>query len=127
MRDLGQCRNAEYYFAADPDSVVDANKDANYTKLRESLYSSAGFSKQLGPDERNGNPVSKVIGFPNKTVYGYGGPTSIAHVYNRVGASEFGKTAGYGGGATENVDIVRRDNVRLNDYTKNISQSIFSP
>ena len=79
-------RNCEYQFVADPDSAAQANIGEHYTKLRDSLYSSGGFFKSKGPQERSNNPVSKVIDYPNKSVYGFGGPTGISSAYSRVGA-----------------------------------------
>ena len=116
MRDNGPTRNAEYYFNAEThqDSQLSPER---YTSLRDSLYSSAGFSKNIGPKARNSNLVSSVINYPNRSMYGFGGVTPMSGVYSRVADNPWLSAAA----ERDSVTIIPQTNVRLNDYTKNIS------
>lgn len=119
MRDQGQCRNAEYHFVPKTDQY--GSSMANTFNANKSVQSQVGktFMK-------------------NKDGYSFGGKTKFGNMYHHTSAytgfvdpagascasnKRFSKSIDEGTASIYN----REYNQKVNDYTKNISQEIFSP
>jgi hypothetical protein len=137
MRDMGMCRNAVYQ-VGEP-GAGDVELDSTYLAGQEFLASSANFNptgerwgyvKAHQGDRR----VQGVIEYPNQDIYAFGGKTKITSAMDEA-SIDLDQTATHG---LQYFDSVRPETAapkqvdkeyheHVNDYTKNISQGIFSP
>lgn len=119
MRDLGPCRNAEYYFS--PSSGLDVTGGMKNTF--QTINSSQSPGKTF---------------FKNKDGYSFGGKTKFGdmshHKNAYTGMVELNPSyyVSRDNKWSKSIDdskmrIHREYNQKVNDYTKNISQTIFSP
>ena len=122
MRDLGPCRNAEYYFA--PSGAFDETSGMRNTAQT--------MSQSQSPIK-----VGKTF-LKNRDGYSFGGKTRFGDLHHHknayTGMTELNpayyvsKNSKWSKSIDESALKVNREyNQKVNDYTKNISQSIFSP
>lgn len=135
MRDQGPCRNAEYYFAPSSD-LDDLSGYRNTMQSNSSWHTPDQMRKQYIKTKGN-KDIQEIIDYKNKGVYSYGGRSNIGSGFQHKNA--YDALAGYNPDFSQTFNkwtrsmdgssqiIEREYNQKVNDYTKNISQSIFSP
>lgn len=135
MRDQGPCRNAEYYFRP---STSDGREDGfSASGFATFSYQNPQHSRRQFVKSKGNKQVQDVLDHKNRGVYSYGGNTKIGARFHHKNANHalvdyeptFSRTANRW---TKSVDsskqpITKELHHRVNDYQKNISQSIFSP
>lgn len=134
MRDNGPCRNAEYYVQLDP-SQEDA--DGYNNTLRSQFEWSDPQKNRMGYVKGKGNKkIQNLIDYPNKDVYSFGGKTKMGASYHHKNAytgliepdSGFYRTTNKWTQSVDDGELIDKElHEKVNDYTKNISQPIFSP
>jgi hypothetical protein len=135
MRNLGPCRNAEYNFKP----TVDESHNGTFynTGMSRASHQTPQQARQQFIKARGNKNTQDVIDYKNRDVYSFGGKTKIKKKYHHINADEglheynpiFSKT---GSKWTQSVDrsqkvIYREYNQQVNDYSKNVSDNIFSP
>ena len=115
VRDNGPCRNAEYAFhQSRPDLGA---RTLSGDRLMRTWSTLRSGQQRAEPAK---NAVYSVVKSPNKSLYRFGGTTKIAAAV--APGSKQHQSEQLPGDNVGQVQIVR-----VNDYTKNISQTIFSP
>lgn len=135
MRDMGPCRNSEYNIG--PAMAMGSMTGFTNTMQSEnSVYSPQKTRDQFIKSKGN-RGIQSMIDYKNKAVYSYGGKTKIMDKKNgKIIKGSLGDyTSQYS--PTKNrwsksIDMVphtinREFNHRVNDYSKNVSQTIFCP
>jgi hypothetical protein len=134
MRDLGPCRNAEYYYTVDGDDDL-----SGYQNTMQS-FGSNQTPQQLRQQyikSKGNKSIQNIIDYKNKDVYRFGGHTQMGDISHNSDAQrkmseyerDYYKTTNNwaqsqdGGKQT----ITRDPHVKVNDYSKNFSQAIFNP
>lgn len=116
MRDQGQWRNAEYHFVPHNDQFDGSN----------TFHTSKSVQ----------SPVGKTF-MKNKDGYSFGGKTKLGNMYHHknayTGLADFNNASCMSNNkfwkstSWDPTKVYREYNQKVNDYTKNISQGIFSP
>lgn len=135
MRNLGPCRNAEYYFR--PPTEEGSMGTFSNTGMSFISYQNPQKSREQFVKNKGNTKIQSIIDHKNRDVYSFGGKTRIGQRYHHKNVEEalheydpmFSKT---GNKWTQSVDntqkiIYRNYNHRVNDYSKNVSDNIFSP
>lgn len=102
------------------------------------------FSSQMTPQDarkqyiktKGNSNIQNVIDYKNKSVYGYGGKTNITNRWNHQNSHHalvdyspgFHTTSKWNQSVDSAPRVIERDyNHKVNDYSKNVSQTIFTP
>ena len=135
MRDLGPCRNAEYYFKIEGDDD-DLSGYKNTMQSFQSIQNPQDQRKQFIKGKGN-KSIQNIIDYKNRDVYRFGGKTRIGSAHHHRDAqrnmSEYEQNFYQTNNKwTQSTDlrsntIVKDKHVQVNDYSKNVSQAIFNP
>lgn len=135
MRDQGPCRNAEYDFT--PSIDADGLSGLGNTAYSYTSWQSPQQARKQYIKGRGNKSVQGVLDYKNKGVYSYGGKTKIGgRLHHKKANSGFDDlnqnyldTMNKWSQSIDSASpTIERDyNQRVNDYSKNVSQTIFNP
>jgi hypothetical protein len=134
MRDNGPCRNAEYYVQYEPDG----SEVQSYQRTIESQHDWTDPQKNRSQfiKGQGNKKIQNLIDHPNRDVYSYGGKTKMGNAYHHKNSytgliepdSGFYRTTNKWTQSVDDGQVIQKEHhEKVNDYTKNISQTIFSP
>ena len=138
MRDQGLCRNAVYNIepVLEPQSN---NMDTFYSGKQEFLSSSLDFhpdKERIGwvKSQHGDRKIQGVLNYKNHDLYSYGGKSHISKAFGEANldlndaASENHHYYESVRGAEKEPRVYEKEyHEEVNDYTKNLSQGVFSP